>query len=57
MCFFSPIYQDTAHGLCGTGLLTVRSPVQRNLPLAVWYAYVGIMLDQKADVLRTVIKR
>lgn len=51
------VYQDTADSLRGAGLLTVRCPVQRDLSLAVWNADVGIMFNQKAYVLRPVIKR
>ena len=51
------VYQYAADSLCGAGLLTVRCPVQRDLALAVWDADVGVMLDQKANVFGSVIKR
>lgn len=58
MCVFlhSGVYQYTADSLCGTGLLTVCGPVQGDLALAVWDADVGVMLDQEANVLWSVIK-
>lgn len=56
VCVHNSVYQYTANSLCSAGLLTVRCPVQRDLALAVWDADVGIVLDQKANVLRSVIK-
>lgn len=50
------MYQYAADSLRGTRLLTVCSPVQRNLALAVWDPDVGVVLDQKADVLRSIKK-
>lgn len=50
------LYQNTADGLCGAGLLTVCSPVQRDLALTVWDANVGIVLDQETNVFWSVIK-
>ncbi len=51
------VYQYTADSLRCAGLLTVRCPVQRDFALAVWDANVGIVLDQKANMLGSVIKR
>lgn len=50
------MYQDTADSLCRAGLLTVCGPVQRDLPLAVWNSDIGVVFNQKAYVLRPVIK-
>jgi len=56
VCVHNSVYQYTADSLCGAGLLTVRCPVQRDLALAVWDPNVGIVLDQKANVFRSVIE-
>lgn len=50
------LYQYAADSLCGAGLLAVCSPVQRDLPLTVWDADVGVVLDQKANVFWSVIE-
>lgn len=50
------VYQYTADSFCGTGLLTVCSPVQGDLAFTVWDADVGVVLDQKANVFWSVIK-
>lgn len=57
VCGLDVAYQYTADSLGGTGLLTVCSPVQGDLALTVWDADVGIVLDQKANVFGSVIKR
>lgn len=56
-CVKCSVYQYAADSLRSTGFLTVRRPVQRDLALAVWDADVGVVLDQEADVFRSVIKR
>lgn len=56
VCVHKSVYQYTADSLSSAGLLTVRCPVQRDLALTVWDANVGIVLDQKANVFRSVIK-
>lgn len=50
-------YQYTADSLRGAGLLTVCSPVQRDLSFVVWNADVGVMFDEEANVFWPVIKR
>lgn len=55
MCGYG-VYQYTADSFCGTGLLTVCSPVQGDLAFTVWDADVGVVLDQKANVFWSVIK-
>lgn len=56
VCAHNSVYQYTADSLRSAGLLTVCRPVQRDLPFAVWNADIGIMLDQEANVLWSVIK-
>lgn len=57
VCVHSDVYQYTVNSLCGAGLLTVGSPVQWDFAFTVWDADVGIVLDQKANVFWSVIKR
>ena len=57
VCVNAGVYQYTADSLCGARLLTVCGPVQRDLALTVGDADVGIVLDQKAHMFRSVIKR
>lgn len=56
VCAHKCVYQYTADSLRSAGLLAVCCPVQRDLSFAVWNANIGIMLDQKANVLWSVIK-